>query len=101
MDANPICTTSTPWAVTPSVNACAREGEESRISRPTTTRSALDDSAESSRSALINRANDDPTSKTKDSSICSPSRPRTSYALMTAWTASADRAMTRALLLIC
>src|ERR1700684_1432700 len=32
-----------------------------------------------------------PTSETNDSSISEPTRPRTSYALITRWTAAADR----------
>ncbi len=42
-------------------------------------------------SSRISRANAPPTSATNCSSISSPTRPRTSYALMTRWTAAAGR----------
>lgn len=51
-------------------------GEESRMSCPMTARVAP--------SARINRAKEPATSRTKAASICSPTTPRTSYALMTA-----------------
>ena len=77
MEASPIRTTSSPCPVTPSANDSESAGELSRISWPITIRLA---------SEPTRRANAAPTSATKVSSSCSSTRPRTSYALITAAT---------------
>src|SRR5690606_7653990 len=80
--ARPIDTTSTPCATTPSANASANRGDESRMSWPITT-----DCAPSDR---INRAKAAPNSRTSSSVSCSPTTPLMSYALT-----MPDRSVTR------
>src|SRR5699024_6204650 len=75
--------TSRPWAVTPSANARASSGELSRMSWPMAT--------VVSPSSLTRRANAAPVTLMKSASRSTPMTPRTSYALMTAFTDSRVR----------
>ena len=72
MDANPILVTSTPWEVTPSLNATESPSPEGLISRPMTTASDC-----------VNFANAAPNARAIGSSNSSGARPRMSYALNT------------------